>query len=506
MLSARGSGTPRGSGGGGGDTLKAAGRGLLSARGAGPPAVDRPPVAPALERKALRQGIDTAPNVLVGGKRGEVPSWSCEPDIIGATPRTLEGRDAILSRHRRRTEPGEITKHWALKGVPLPDPGDGYGIKSSKTECVAQNFRSGQRYGVDEYLNARGESIYHSTRCEPLGGSWLRGHTLPTEIEEPNFKGFGEELVRDDIGAKETIFPRNVEPEKAADLERYKQTHGDYEPGETATRKYTWPRAIVENDNFRFGIVQRVDDTDGRSGSGAKSALTMDCEDDRSFPRTRIVNSTSEEYRKVANDHLGTSRNLRQGDLPVPAGHAYGMKSSADMMHAGELIRGFYSVAEQMPDSDLGKCVVPGRRNFATASAFGCSTVRHNKAAPPPDRRSVADSTNYGDDLDAHRLVFPGKFVFQGVCDEDFRVRRPRNELRSVLTGAGYSMEDDSDFDLIWDTAVELYGDHQSFVSLEAFIELFADREANGAVGKRDISSVGARAATRQEAVVADKG
>merc|ERR1711972_606681 len=95
----------------------------------------------------------------------------------------------------------------------------------------AENFRSGQQFGVAEYRNSRGEAIYHSTTREPLGKPYVRGHMLPPETYGPNFPGFGKAEQRG-RSAKETIFPRETQPEVERTKELYKRTHGSFGAGE----------------------------------------------------------------------------------------------------------------------------------------------------------------------------------------------------------------------------------------------------------------------------------
>lgn len=495
MLSARGSQreAARLGGGGGGaltprpsSSLKLAGLDLSSA------SKQQADNQPAVPPKSGRKGVDTVPHLMVSGKRGEVAPWSCEPEIIAPTPRTPEGRGEIQTRHKRRTEPGEITVHWGLKSTRPPAAGDGYGIRSNKGENVEQNFQSGQKLGIAEYVQSRGESIYKTVQCEPLGGSWVRGHVLPEATKRDDFKGFGKALEMDNFDAKETIFPRYMDPEADDDRARYKKTHGAFDPGEGVDRNYVWPDNISSNQHFRFGVTDQERVGSLSTGGGAKAALSMDCEEDRSFPRTTVVKRTSENYRHVANDQLGTSRNLLQGRPPVPVGHAYGLKSGADLTHAGELVRGFYTPKEQQPDHDLGRCAVKGRRNFATRRPFGVPSIRDDLEAPPLHKRQVASCINYGDDHSAYTLIYPQKFGFRGVSDDDFLNRRPADEIRSLMAGAGYEVSDE-DFLTVWNACVEAYGDDHKFVSLEVFLNFFSSWTSQTGGTKR------VRAATREE-------
>lgn len=420
----------------------------------------------------FKKGVDTVPHISASGKPGEVAPWSCEPTFIIPTPRTPETYNEIQKRHKKRSGPGEITVHWGMKSMNIPDAGLGYGIKSAKGESSEQNFKSGQKFGIEEYVQSRGESIYATVRQEPLGRSWCRGHVLPDETKKSEFKGFGKAITLDKYDGKEIIFPKDfIEPEKEEDKARYKRTHGSFDPGEAISRKYVWPDKVSRNPHFKFGATDTTKPGNLVSGDGAKTALTMDREEDRSYPCTQVVDRASETYRQVANDQLGAGRNMLQGKPPVPAGHAFGLKTTLDSTHAGELTRGFYTPAEQRPDPDLGKCTVKGRRNFHTKRPFGVPSVRHDLQPPPHHKRSVASSTNYGDDHSAFSLIYPEKFGFRGVADNEFFARRPADEMRGLLEGAGYKLED-QDFRMLWEEAVQVFEDDQNLVSLEVMLNI----------------------------------
>jgi len=265
-----------------------------------------------------------------------------------------------------------------------------------------------------------------------------------------------------------------LKPETNETRALYRKTHGSFDPGEMHRREYEWPQLVKDNPHFRFGSGDGVD-TSNR-GVGAKTALTMDAGDiPHGVPLTLIGKDTQEHYRLVASDHLGKPRNLMQTITKNPSDHTHGIKSGTDKIHAGALMRGFYSDAEQLPDDDLSRCTVPGRRNFLTQTPFGVPTVRIDKVAPHPHKRSVANATNYGDDADAMSLIFPGKFQFQGIHDEDFQTKRSKEELKSILVGAGHGLSA-ADYDDVFQAAASLHGDgDDTSASLEALMIAFSD-------------------------------
>ncbi|CAK9115639.1 unnamed protein product [Durusdinium trenchii] len=299
---------------------------------------------------------------------------------------------------------------------------------------------------------------------EPLAKPFLRGHVLPQQVSASDFPGFGRPLDRSQKGAKDVMFPRDRTAESAEVKALYKRTHGSTDPGEGLDRKYEWPN-YVKNPIFRFGHG----DTTVASGAGAKSALSMDCgEEPLSVPSTLIVKDTLANFQEVTSDQLGTSRNLMQlqSQRGLPSHHAFGKPTSSDPISAGSLIKGAYSLLEQMPDNDLGKCIVKGRRNFETDSGLGIPSVRYDKAAPPPEKRSVANAVNYGDDLNAASLITPTRFQSLGLMPKDFTERRSPSELEKLMRGAGFSASAEELAEIIRGAA-QKHGDGDERASLE---------------------------------------
>lgn len=417
-----------------------------------------PKVSPKLSR-------DIAPEVVPGGKPGDrdLLAKGLSAEIVLPSPRTPEMGE-VRMRHRRRVDPGTITVHWGAKSSKVAEAGEGFGMKSQKCESVARTLRSAEVVGIAEYMNKVGETVYKSTVEEPLGKIALRGHLLPTETQETDF-AFGKATPRLPYGSKESIFPPDgvvIESDEAKAL--YQRTHGDFDPGDMFLRGYIWPHAISGNPHFQFGAAAN----DAKSGNGVREALTANLLDSTgNFPATQIINHASECYQVVTADPMAKSRNRLQGSPKVPASHAYGKSSSKEPVSAGKLISGFYSGEECLPDKDLGRCIVQGRRNIITEAPLGAPTIRNDKVPPAFEKRSVASCTNYGDDLGAYGLLFPDKWVAGGLAKDDFQRRRGRQELLKLLEGAGHPM-DHVTFEGVFCTACNMYGDDDPRASLEA--------------------------------------
>jgi hypothetical protein len=202
----------------------------------------------------------------------------------------------------------------------------------------------------------------------------------------------------------------------------------------------------------------------------------MDMDDQMEYPKTRMVQRTCEDYRHVANPKPFKTAHMKQGagGPPVPSGTRFGVKSTNSESTAKSCIQGFYSLKEQLPDQDLGRCTKPGRRNVTVETrAFGTPSVRTDIPAPHPDKRSCADHTAYGDDCGAAALLNPQRFDSRGISDNEFLVRRRKEEIEPLLNGLNLP---DLDFESLWQEAVGLFDDDMPMVSLDALLFVHAKK------------------------------
>lgn len=409
--------------------------------------------------KGEKRPADICPHVPTAGK-----SINTYGDTVAST----------LQQEVHRRSPAGITPERP------PMPGRPFGLPSARgrQDTVVDALVAGQKYGIEEYLNTRSERVYASTTREPLGKSYVRGHALPEDAKIP--KGFGKTVPQDE-DVKQVIYARGVPAESEEARRLQIKSHGAYAPGETVDREYCWPEAISANPHFRFGIVDGAGISS--KGQGVMDALAMEREAGGAHPRTRIVSRTCEDFRQVANDHLGQGSHLGQSVPPVAPGHAFGAAKREVEFSAGALIWGAYPLEEQMPDRDLGRCTKVGNRNVPTARSLGTPSVRYDIRAPPAERRSIADPRSYGDEADASALIRPQRFNILGVTDSEFTVGRSKGELAGILSGAKYHIEED-DFAVVWKAVVDQSNDEVDSVSLVAFMHVYAEllnsRKASG--------------------------
>lgn len=144
------------------------------------------------------------------------------------------------------------------------------------------------------------------------------------------------------------------------------------------------------------------------------------------FPKTVIIKKTVEDHKAVANDMLGVSKNLGQGQTDRGAEFVHGIKNvqGEDPWNAARCIHGEPNDKQVIPDHDLGKSVKPNCRNVVRTEedrhrSFGVPTIR--KDIPFKEFKSVADYQNYGDEPEAVDLLFPSNYSEIGVSEHDFR-------------------------------------------------------------------------------------
>ena len=79
---------------------------------------------------------------------------------------------------------------------------------------------------------------------------------------------------------------------------------------------------------------------------------------------------------------------------------------------------------------------------------FGCPTIRSD--IPKYERRSIADTQNYGDDVNAQYLLHPGPFVAIGIEESDFQDVYPKHEIIDIFVNAGI-IQGPEHGEVVWD-------------------------------------------------------
>lgn len=392
-----------------------------------------------------------------------------EPDTYFPQPPTPTN----IRKYRKNYVPGEIITHFGLKDQRLPGEDFKFGAKSLGGDSVAQILEEAAKKtrGIAEYKNAVAEQVYLSTKREPLGRSYDRGHGLPKQCTAPGFRGFGTCSDKSE-DAKLAIYPRGIEPDSLEIRQRYLFTHGSIAPGEMFVRDYNWPEE-TKKDTFRFGIADRPEN-EPSGGEGAKNAINMEVEDDGHVKKTVLISKRADDQRWRQNDQLGKTRPLVYRYPPVPEGFKFGITSKFSDSTAKECVRGDYSEEDQLPDLDLGKCITVGRRNITDGiRSYGTPSVRNDIQPPPPEKRSLADNQNYGDEAGTGPLLNPTMFESMSIPKDSFAQEKGKDELRNILKCAKFEYADPY-YDALWNAAVQCYhGDNAEgaqTTSVDAFL------------------------------------
>jgi len=398
-----------------------------------------------------------------------------EPMVAGRQVAvTDEGTDRCLSMEERPPTPEGVRKYrksyFSEAGQRVVHPGliddvknldlnAKYGKTTADSDHVENIFSHGPQTSFEEFKMANAEEVYASTKREPLGKSYSRGHALPGACQDPSFQyGVGTSVSEP---SKNLIYPEDTsEKEEAKDL--YIRSHGNYQPGQQRNRNYNWTSSNINPKEHVFGTTEKNRLRDGVS-------LCMDPRKDPAVPKTRITSKQVQDTKNLK-DQLGRARNLGHGPRNLAPNHSFGVKGAVDDWDAAACIAGDYSVEEQMPDKDLGVSATPGWRNVTTDSrGFGTPTVRVDVSAPT--KRSISDNQNYGDDVNAGSLIQPSQFSMAGVGDTDFIKERDQNTIRTLFVNIGYDLLNDDDiFSRIWDDAATNFDlNSDGIVSVEEF-------------------------------------
>lgn len=450
-------------------SLKSAGAAMAASPSTGILALETTNLYDQMQSKNMFR--DHAPHIRPAGRSITIPlNDSVERDVrsevyFAAPPTPINERKYRKLSHG----PGEIHVHHGLKDQQLPGEDFRYGIRGVKGTTAESTMKAGLLMGVAEYKNSVAERVYESTKKEPLARAYIRGHTLKMLPE-----GFGNKSGVP-VDVKKVIWPTDVADDDDAMHEQYKKSHNQFHPGERICRRYNMP-GETGDPNFRFGVKQVAH----AEGVGAKMALNADVEDDGTYKRTRFVQKTAEDFRNVLHPKVMAKVHPKQGPKgpPYPDHHRYGIASTTSEVTAGSCIKGYYNLEDMLPDMDLGKCTKPGRRNFTTESRpFGIPSIRTDIPAPYLGRRSVSDLTNYGDECGAAALLNPQRFDDKGIPDQDFLIRRNREELREIVDRCDYHF--DEPYDHVFDEAALLFDDGEPFVSLDALLYVYTHRIEN---------------------------
>lgn len=290
---------------------------------------------------------------------------------------------------------------------------------------------------------------YKSAQRGELGRSFQRGHVIPAFMQEETFR-HGLKSIESEHDAKALLYPHDDEGKdgsvksgeddkehddgnKSLKSLNYIKSHGSYLPGQQRKRDYNWP---VDPVTTVFGVKgMNVKERCGSKGvSEALHPVWLE--------------------NKHHTDSNGTSQrgsiapsNQSNDDEHRVFGKATSTKNetAADCLKCTSDVITKSATAE---DDDLGKSVRPGFRNAVTDNRrFGCPSVRTD--IPKYNRQSVADTQNYGDDVNAGYLLKPSQCSSLGLDDDEFYKPRSKKYIQTLFQECGYVVSDE-EYCAIW--------------------------------------------------------
>ena len=161
------------------------------------------------------------------------------------------------------------------------------------------------------------EDVYASTRREPLGQSFVRGHALPPDLASGAVPfGVPGEVKPTSSVVKDLVFPPEKDTpmlgdDRGSDAHKmYVKTHGAYAPGERVSRDYDWDAAGVDPTRDAFGATttkgEQILDGVAKAINPLKDATSK-------AASAVIVNKRAEAARAINKDPLGAPRRLGTG-------------------------------------------------------------------------------------------------------------------------------------------------------------------------------------------------
>eukprot|EP00003_Mantamonas_plastica_P030289 TRINITY_DN7444_c1_g1_i1.p1 TRINITY_DN7444_c1_g1~~TRINITY_DN7444_c1_g1_i1.p1 ORF type:complete len:339 (-),score=119.13 TRINITY_DN7444_c1_g1_i1:57-1073(-) len=305
---------------------------------------------------------------------------------------------------------------------------------------------------MQEAISER-EQVYRSNKESPLGKG-MRRYELP--VDEEQFT-FGSKVEHTDTGeeAKAVLYPVEYESDGEVEDEyikaQYAKSHGSREPGQQTTRGYRWNGANPQE--IRFGDSSSADDK--HVADTLKWENTNNDEYVRQHPRTgkltKIVPKKVAEFR-TKNKAVPGQAVLKQGSLKgtISDDYIFGEPSIRDQANettSHEVIFGYMAGEDLQPDADLGKSYRSTDRiqqkmlpnTVDDQHVFGLPSIRYDKKAPKT--RSLANTYNYGDELDAHGTLDP-----QVTYEKDLQEAKSQgytlDEIKEIVDDLGLELEE----------------------------------------------------------------
>ena len=354
-------------------------------------------------------------------------------------------------------EPGAVVRHYGMADDKVMAGPFGLTTTRDPADDMKEVMQTFPTTNIMRYELENREKIYASSKREPLGKTYTRGHQLDHI---------------DTFGARIDALRKNKNPESktlihppaaaAGDEDekvkaQYVKSHGNYDPGEQRKRGYDWNLAKLDPNEHAFGITEeRVNE---------QVAKVLQQEDPT---QTTILEKRLEDFRMINIHELGACKKLGHGDRDLPAGHSFGVASRRfDEWGVGDLLKEAHTEDDD-GKKDLGRSV---RKVFDgdhdPKRVFGAPTIRTD--IPAPKSKSVADNNNYGNEPGASTLLYPSSAAERGVVDEDYLFPRSKGELKQFLAACSMDLEEEL-FESLFKLASQVEGHGPEACSIDAFM------------------------------------
>ncbi|KAL3146785.1 hypothetical protein ABBQ38_014767 [Trebouxia sp. C0009 RCD-2024] len=328
-------------------------------------------------------------------------------------------------------EPGKIVRHFGVAEDPIHEGCFGRATIARPGESVADYIGSYPQSSLAQWALQRSEDVYASSKREPLGRGYVRGHHIPAGLGAAVPFGVAVHAKElDKAGqAKAAMFPQANPAGSSRDPQDpshhlYVTSHGAYGAGEQRHRHYDWDRTGLDPATHSFGLAPSSDQQHGlkqalQPGQGPDASSAALC--DQHWAQFQLTNR----------DELGQVKRLGMAGRELGEGHIFGLPSKHEAGSVSSLLKGDYSPEQLQDDADLGKSVKEGWRNLGPAGRiYGVPTVRHDIKAPK--KQSIANAQNYGNEPNSRQLIHPAAMVERGITEQHFLQQMPKDAMRQV--------------------------------------------------------------------------
>ena len=363
---------------------------------------------------------DPAPMLRPAGKVFETPSGGIMAELQHQSrPPTPDHVKPF--RKSFTASVGNSGRHFGYRNDPLPAEETRFGRRneydSSTEACLNPTANSDK---LNKLAAEKAEKSYLSSKREPLGKSAATNYSVPDKLLR---EGFGD-ASKSSENAKSVIYSC---PQKESPLL--------HEPGAQRSRKYDWAKAKLDPTSFRFGC-----NTSG-NGINTKELFTPPVS-------TKILPKIVNEHQSVTQPSLSKTKNFGFGDRAQTADFMYGKSVAIDPLNAKMLIAG--AGAPLDTDDTLGRplCKSATLRHYREQDqkksdpnrVFGVPTVRND--IPRPKHVKVTNGNNYGDDVGTSSLLYPNRYVANGIEEGLFTRPMTLEQLKGISERCNFGLDE----------------------------------------------------------------